>query len=113
MTQKTTAETVQDITETITDRITKSYPDFIAHICDDGAGPYISLNSVGNAEDYRCISLTDEAACGEDLCKYNWNFWNNETNTYEDSKLGADATVEQVLEFLNKSLEKEKQDSAK
>lgn len=113
--EKTTTSIILNATVNVAGRISRSEEyDFVTFVGNDGSGPFISIERPENdddSEDYRCISLTDEAMCGEDLTKYRWNFWNHNTNTYEDSTLGADATVEQVMEFLNKSLEQEKKDS--
>ena len=81
-------------------------------IQDDGAGPYIGLANPLDEDDYRCLSLTDEAACGDDLTKYHWYFWNSTHNVWLNSALGSDAELEAVLGFLSESLDEEAREIA-
>jgi hypothetical protein len=79
------------------------------YVCDDGSGPYISMNNPEDEEDYRCLSLHDTTdSCSEDLSLYRWNFWNSgDANVWLDSDLGADASQELVMAFLAESLVEE------
>jgi hypothetical protein len=105
-------------TETVVLNATKGVADLITgynvYVCDDGSGPYISMNNPEDAEDYRCMSLHDTTdACSEDLSLYRWNFWNSgDANVWLNSDLGADATQEQVLAFLAESLVEEARELA-
>lgn len=100
-----------ETTETKVLNIHRSIADLVVGytVCveDDGAGPYISLHNPADIEDYRCLSLSEEA-CGEDLSLYRWNFWNhNNGSIYLESALGADASEEEVLAFLAECLTEE------
>jgi hypothetical protein len=79
------------------------------YVCDDGGGPYISMNNPEDEEAYRCLSLHDRTdSCSEDLSLYRWHFWNSgAANVWLDSELGADATQEEVMAFLSESLVEE------
>lgn len=105
----TTAETVMEKTNAVAEL----FPDYTVYVCDDGAGPYLSIHVPADEEVYSCASLTDEAQCGDDLSKYRWNFWNHQSGDYSDSELGADASLEAVLDFVNENLsvQQEKRES--
>lgn len=117
--QKTTKEIVKDAIETASDILAKAFPDFNVSLCKDGGwySPFISISRAKAPEDSRFLSLEgappNEPLSREDLTLYRWRFSHHETNTYEDSDLGADATGEQLIDFLSKSLVKEKKRSSK
>lgn len=104
MTEPTATETaVLNIHESLA----SSIEGFNVYICDDGAGPYLSLNNPENEEDYRCISLAEES-CSDDLTLYRWHFWNSgKANLWLDSTLGAETSQEEVLAFLSECLTEE------
>jgi hypothetical protein len=98
-----TETTVLNIHNTIAELI----GDYTVYVCDDGGGPYLSLNNPEDDEDYRCLSLSEES-CSEDLSLYRWRFWNSgKANLWLDSTLGADAEPEAVLAFLAECLAEE------
>lgn len=111
MTELTATEkTILNVTNGVAELITG----YNVYVCDDGAGPYISMANPEDAEDYRCLSLHDKTdACSEDLSLYRWNFWNSgKANLWLDSELGADASQELVLAFLAECLTEEARELA-
>lgn len=82
------------------------HEDYNVYICDDGGGPFLSLNAVENEEDYRCLSLS-EPSCNEDLNLYRWRFWSTRENVWLDSTLDWKASDDDVLYFLEECLSEE------
>lgn len=101
----TTVETITAKSQAVADLIEGPYN---VYVCDDGAGPYISINDAENADTYRCLALNDEGECGDDLSKYRWTFWTDNHSVYETSLLGADAEAGKVVNFFTVMMQVEK-----
>lgn len=106
--------TTQTIVTEKTNAVAEAIEGHSVYVCDDGAGPYLSIHTYTNEEEYSCASLTDEGQCGDDLSKYRWNFWNHQSNTHADSELGSDTEIGDVLAFVTDMLnaEQEKRENA-
>lgn len=100
------ADTSIDI-ESITYTVAFSITGFNISVCDDGTGPFISMNSPSHDKGYRYLSLSSG---GDTDVAPTWRFWCHATNTHENSTLGADATVDEVMDFLDESLAQETRD---
>lgn len=102
-----TVENTETTVLNIHNKIAELIGDYTVYVCDDGGGPYLSLNNPEDEEDYRCLSLSEES-CSDDVSLYRWRFWNSgKANLWLDSELGADATEEEVLAFLAECLAEE------
>lgn len=86
--------------------ITGKHKDYTVYVCDDGGGPFLSLNAIEDEEDYRCLSLS-EPSCSDDLSLYRWRFWTIRENIWLDSTLDSDASDDDVLSFLDECLTEE------
>lgn len=93
------------VTETViqqkSDEVASLIEGYNVYVCNDGSGPYISLNNPEDEEVYSVLSLTDEGECGDDLAKYRWTFWTGDHQFSADSELGYDASTDEVLHFLS------------
>lgn len=104
----TPIETTESTVLNIHNRMAELIEGYAIYVCDDGGGPFLSMNNPADAEDYRCLSLHDTTdSCSEDLTLYRWNFWSTPANVWLDSELGADASDETVLAFLAECLAEE------
>lgn len=103
---KSTEDVVLSIHNKVARLVGEKHEDYTVYICDDGGGPFLSLNTVENEEDYRCLSLS-EPSCHDDIDLYRWRFWSTRKNVWLDSTLGWKASDDDVLYFLDECLSEE------